>query len=100
MYFTDDEIRKELIAHAGEIRQNPDRLDEWADSFTPVYYSDIIKDWQELPPEAEDIWKEYGYDANRNEGGIKQLMQIDLVFYNLERTRRIWGEVESENVQA
>lgn len=95
MYFTDKEIREELTAHAEEIRQNPDSLDEWADGFTPVYYSDIIKDWCELPREAENAWKELGYDANRNDGGILQLMAVDLTIYNLERTRRIWQQINS-----
>jgi hypothetical protein len=100
MYFTREEIKIELTNKYDEItnsyRDIDDALAEFADSFVPVYNNDIIKDWVELPSEHSDRWKELGYDANRNEGGIIALMQMDMVLYYLEQTRNIWDEIEKE----
>jgi hypothetical protein len=100
MYFTREEIKNELTNKYDEItnsyRDIDDALAEFADSFVPVYSNDIIKDWVQLPSEHSDRWKELGYDANRNEGGIIALMQMDMVLYYLEQTRNIWDEIEKE----
>lgn len=94
MYFTREEIKRELVSHREEITE--DNLPEWADGFVPVYYSDILKDWTEMPSEYADQWKEYGYDTQRNDGGIMNLMQIDLVFYYLQLTQEVWEEIQNE----
>ena len=102
MYWTREEIKKELENHREEIETAKDPesyLDEFADGFTPVYYSDILKDWTELPGEYCDQWKDYGYDTQKNSGGIMQLMQIDLAFYYLEITREIWEEIQKESAE-
>ncbi len=98
MYFTREEIKKELINKREEIiaRDIEDALAEFADSFVPIMNGDIMRDWIQLPFEHSDRWKELGYDANRNEGGILALMQMDLVLYYLEQTRNIWDEIEQE----
>jgi hypothetical protein len=99
MYFTPEEIKKELTNKQEEIinsRDIDEALAQFADSFVPVYNNEIIKDWVELPSEHSDRWKELGYDANRNEGGIIALMEMDLVLYYLEQTRNIWDEIEQE----
>ena len=100
MYFTREEIRKELTANREEIESAAypdDQLTEWADGFVPVYNSDIIRDWVELPIEDSDKWKDYGYDANKNDGGIIELMKIDLWFHYQDTTSLIWREITGEN---
>jgi hypothetical protein len=90
-----------------ELRNNIERLTEYpnkaddlvaeiAEGFVPVYNSDIIKEWTELEADYSDRWKEYGYDANRNEGGIIQLMSIDLIFFYLEVGAEAWAELKVE----
>lgn len=55
-----------------------DLLNEFADSATPIYYSDIISEWQQMPSEFNDSWQDLGTDGS---AGIMQLMQMDLYNY-------------------
>jgi hypothetical protein len=100
MYFTREEIKKELTNKYDEItnsyRDIDDELAEFADSFVPVMNLDIMRDWTQLSGEDSDQWKELGYDANRNEGGILNLMQMDLILYYLKITREMWLQIEEE----
>ena len=102
MYWTREEIKKELLDNREQIEQSAypeDLLDEYADGFIPVYNHEIIKDWIEMGSEYCDRWKEEGYDTQRNEGGIIQLMAVDLAFYYLEITREIWEEIQKESAE-
>ena len=99
MYFTTEEIRNEIKRHWQEIADSSDPyefLAELADGFVPVYNHEIIKDWQEMPAEFDDQWKEYGYDTHRNEGGIVRLMQVDLMFYYLQTTQEIYRDLKDQ----
>jgi hypothetical protein len=99
MRFTNEEIKAVLLDNYDEIagsRTEDDDIAEYADGFVPVYGFEVIKDWVELPTDRMDKWKDLGYDANKNEGGIMRLMQMDLVFYYLEETDRIWQEIKEE----
>jgi hypothetical protein len=103
MYFTREEIQQELINKQEEIinsRDIDEALAQFADSFVPIHKNEIMKDWVELPSEHCDRWKELGYDANRNEGGIIALMEMDLVLYYLEITRIIWEQIEQDDENA
>ena len=92
MQFTMEEIRKLMKTEYDTLTE--DTLPEIADSVTPVYYNEIMRDWAEMPSHYNDSWKEYGYDANKNEGGILQLMALDLYFYNVDRVTEVWRELE------
>lgn len=97
MYFTREEIKDELGRNWEQLSQMPDPSDliaELADGFVPVYSAQIIKDWAEMPHEFDDQWKDYGYDTQRNEGGIVKLMQVDLYFYYLQMTEEIYREMK------
>jgi hypothetical protein len=100
MYFTRAEIKSELTNKYDEITNSykdiDDALAEFADSFVPVMNLDIMRDWTQLSGEDSDQWKEMGYDANRNEGGILNLMQMDLILYYLKITREMWEQIEEE----
>jgi hypothetical protein len=74
-------------------------LADFADSFVPLTGFEVVKDWLQLPDEQKDKWKELGYDANKNEGGILRLMQMDLIFYYLEQTNSIWEELKKERAK-
>lgn len=94
------DIKEELMRNLEQLTEYPskaeDLVSQISECFAPVYNSDIIREWTELPMDYSDRWKEYGYDANRNEGGIIQLMAIDLVFYYLEIGQEAWAEVQVE----
>ena len=94
MYFTYEQIKELMTTEYDTLTE--DTLSEIADSVTPVYYNEIMKDWAEMPSHFNDTWKEYGYDANKNDGGILQLMALDLYFYNFERVQEVWRELEKE----
>lgn len=94
------DIRELLTERKAELLEYPNReddtLSEIADDLTPIYNRDILSEWTELPMANTDAWKEWGYDANRNEGGIFHLMQTDLIIYYLEKVREYWEEMKSE----
>ena len=94
MYFTMQEI-KELIKNDYDTITE-DTLDEIADSITPVYYSEIIKDWAEMPSHFNDSWRDLGLDETGINRGILELMRFDLFAYNSERVREIWETLEGE----
>jgi hypothetical protein len=100
---TREEIRSEILENLSYLKETPypeDMIQELADSNTPIYYSDVLAEWQQMPSEYNDKWKEYGYDANKNEGGILALMQIDLTFYYLDAFQEVWEEIkEEEDIQ-
>lgn len=91
------QIKEELRRNLEQLTEQPSKAEdlvaEISEGFAPVYNANIIREWTELPMEYSDRWKEYGYDANRNEGGIIQLMAIDLVFYYLEIGQEAWAEL-------
>jgi hypothetical protein len=96
---TREEIKKYLLEEIDQIKESSypeDMVTEIADSLIPIYYSEIIKEWIRLDSEFMDRWKEYGYDTQKNEGGILQLMQVDLSFYYIETALSVWEEIKKE----
>jgi hypothetical protein len=99
MYSSKEGIREYLLENFEQLSNARDEelaISEFSDQFVPVYNIEILKDWIELPTEHSDKWKELGYDANRNQGGILALMKMDLIFYYMEITQEIWQEIKKE----
>jgi hypothetical protein len=94
------EIKEELRRNLAQLTEYPAKADdlvaEIAEGFAPVYNSDIMTEWALLPMEDSDAWKEWGYDANTNTGGILQLMAVDLLIYYLNMGREAWAELQIE----
>ena len=93
------EIRAEIIENLELLKETPypeDMIAELADSSVPVYNNHIIEQWQEMPSSYDDRWKDYGFDTQKNDGGIVRLMQVDLTFYYLEFYNDIWQELKAE----
>jgi hypothetical protein len=96
---TYDAIRAEIIENLEYLKETPypeDMIAELADSSVPVYNNHIIEQWQEMPSSYDDRWKDYGFDTQKNDGGIVALMQVDLTFYYLEFYDEIWQEIKAE----
>lgn len=96
---TRNEIREILLDAWAEIENATypdDVVASYAESETPIYNNDVISEWAALPWDATDAWKEYGYDANKNTGGILQLMAVDLTIYYLEQFRAVYEEIKAE----
>jgi hypothetical protein len=99
MLTTKEEIKKELLDNIEQLKDNPhaeDLVADFADGYVPIYNNRIIEEWVALPMEDSDQWKEYGYDTQRNGGGIIDLMQVDLIFYYLQLANEAWEEIKTE----
>lgn len=96
MYWNDSDIRTELLNEWQQLQDSPypeDLLDQFIDSALPVYYSDIIKDWQEMPNDFTDTWQ----DLTDGKGhSIFQLMSYDLWNYYSDRYHTIYNELLEE----
>ena len=95
--FTYEEIKKELKEHLDELDRED--LTEWADSFVPVYYNEIIKDWQEMPSEFDNGWKELSSEMTY-ETTITSLMAQDLFLYYLSQCETAFRELTEEAEEA
>ena len=96
MQFTLDEIKTALkVDHWDEIttQEDPhDWLTEFADGLVPVYNSEIIKDWQDMPSEYDDS----GADLCSPDAGICDRMKADLWYYYQDQTRIAYEQVKGE----
>ena len=94
---TYDQIKAEILDNLEQLKETPypeDLLLELADSNTPVYYGEIISEWQSMPSEYDDRWQETEVGPGLM---IMQLMQIDLALYYQEQFLEVWEEVKSEH---
>jgi hypothetical protein len=88
-----NDIKQELLENWAQFADNQDPYDlltEFADSACPIYYHDIIIDWQEMPSEFDDSWKEFELDANV---GITARMSSDLFNYYRHQYQTIYNEL-------
>lgn len=89
-----DEIRNEL-AQGVELDDIKDRSHEYIDGYLPVYYSQIIDEWKQMPSEYNDRGSaELGHlDQEIN---IYNLMSLDLYVYYTDLFTEAMEEIESE----
>jgi hypothetical protein len=98
MYFNDSDIKSDILDHWEQLQDKAypeDLISELAESACPVYYSDIIKDWQEMPSEFNDSWKHNGIGTTE-ETTIFGLMGWDLYFYYEDAYQRMYAEIKEE----
>ena len=89
------EMKQEILDNWAQFADNAypeDLLTEFADSALPVYYSDIIQEWQHMPSEFNDSWQEIGV----NEIKITNLMSMDLFNYYLHLANTAYSEICAE----
>jgi hypothetical protein len=95
-----DDIKAELLDNWENFMDMPycqDLITELAESAIPIYYSQIIKDWQEMPDEYTDSWKET--TEMNEEATIYSLMGVDLYNYYQDTYRSIFYEIQQEKEQ-
>lgn len=91
---TRNEIRDRINEERAYFESDSDRaISELADSLTPVYYSEQLAEWAELPTDARDAWQEIGAADNAT---IFDRMATDLYWYYYNQTAEIYAE-ESDN---
>ena len=93
MLTTYEKIKAELLSEWEHLTES--RLHEYAESNTPVYYSEITKEWQALPMEATDAWKEYGAEFTPDTT-IFSLMTTDLHLYYFALVEKAFAEITEE----
>ena len=101
MYMDNSDIKSDILDNWERLKESPhpeDWLTEMAESACPVYYSDILKDWQEMPSEFNDSWQENGIPTTEKTT-IFGLMGWDLYFYYDSEYRRIFAEVRHDKEQ-
>lgn len=95
-----NEIKEQILDEWAYFESDEDRaISETADSFVPIYNSDIIREWSGLSSDDSDRWHEYGYATNELVS-ITDLMRIDLAIYYDELTRSIVDEIKEEKEEA
>ena len=74
-----------------EIRENSG---EWIDGYLPVYYNQIVQEWQEMPSEYNDRGViELGQTGSET---IYNLMSLDLYIYYTDIFNEAIAELEEE----
>jgi hypothetical protein len=94
MNYTD--IKQEILDNWAELEESAypdDLLREMADSACPVYYSDIIKDWQEMPSEFNDQWQEFTEVSQ--DSTIFSLMTADLFNYYDTKYTEVYNDIKT-----
>ena len=97
MRFTHEEIKKDLLDNWEALEQHPEPIDlvnEYAEGYCGVYYSETLADWVEMPNEYCDRWQEFTPDANGKT--IFDLMAIDVWNYYNETAHAIYSELLKE----
>jgi hypothetical protein len=89
---TTAQISDRVYEERDRFKQDSDRaVHELADSLTPIYYSDIIAEWAELPSEFCDRWQELG---RGDDDTITSLMTTDLFLYYRAQVEKAWDNCE------
>ena len=89
------DIKQELKDNWEQLADNPyaaDLVNQFADSAIPIYYGEIIRDWQEMPSEYDNVWVEECYAAD----SITALMTYDLGQYYCDQYHKIYQELCEE----
>jgi hypothetical protein len=89
-----DEFKTEIEKGYIELDEIRDNSGEWVDGYLPVYYNEIVEEWQEMPSEYNDR----GH-AELGQGGeinIYNLMSLDLYLYYTDIFNEALAELEEE----
>jgi hypothetical protein len=96
MLYNLNEVKEELL---NDIKNNnlnisnfDDRVHEYADSAVPVYHCDIIKGWQNLPPEYWDTAEDHFGDQNCS---VINLMIGDIYLYYIDLYNKAMEELKA-----
>lgn len=89
-----DEFKTEIEKDYVTLEEIRDNAGEWIDGYLPVYYNQIVEEWQKMPSEYNDRGA-----AELGQGGdvtIYNLMSLDLYVYYLDIFNEALTELEEE----
>ena len=89
-----DEFKTEIEKGYITLEEIQDNSGEWVDGYLPVYYNQIVEEWQKMPSEYNDRGaQELGH---RTEFTIYNLMSLDLYIYYTDIFNEAIAELEEE----
>ena len=88
-----NELQQDEDTTLDDIRDN---VGEWVDGYMPIYYNQIVKEWQEMPSEYDDR----GAEELGTTGGIYDRMGGDLYLYYTDLFHEVLEEIESEQEES
>jgi hypothetical protein len=89
-----DEI-KQALADGEELSDIGDNSHEYVDGYMPIYYNEIINEWQNMPSDYDNEGiDQYGLPE---EVTIYNLMSLDLLNYYSNLFSEALSDVESES---
>lgn len=93
---TYNEIKERIKDELEQLKDSAypeDIITELADSEVPIYYGEIIAEWNELDNEDTDCWQEQGQNRVLR---ITDLMAYDLSVYYNRKFLEAWSEIQEE----
>jgi hypothetical protein len=89
-----DEFKTEIEKGYITLDEIRDNSGEWIDGYLPIYYNEIVKEWQEMPSEYNDRGAaELGQTGTET---IYNLMSLDLYVYYNDIFNEALAELEEE----
>ena len=89
-----DEFKTEMEKGYVTLEKIQQNSGEWIDGYLPVYYNQIVEEWQKMPSEYNDRGSaELGMGQ---EVTIYNLMSLDLYVYYLDIFNEAIAELEEE----
>jgi flavodoxin len=89
-----DEFKTEIEKGYITLEEIQDNSGEWIDGYLPVYYNEIVQEWQEMPSEYNDRGViELGQTGSET---IYNLMSLDLYIYYTDIFNEAIAELEEE----
>lgn len=87
-----EEFTQEIAKGYTTLDDIREHANEWVDGYLPVYYNEIVKEWQEMPSEYNDRGAaELGH---MQEQTIYGLMSLDLYIYYTDLFNEVINEME------
>ena len=87
----------ELVKEDWSGEDMDDSATQFAQDSLPFIYGEIIHQWNQLPFEAIDQWREFASDEWIESQGITGLMAIDLEVYYRELFEKALEQVQGAN---
>jgi hypothetical protein len=91
MLTSKEDIRQMILDDWDQLSR--DNLDYVIDGLIPVYYSDIVEEWQKMPSEWDNSWQEIYCGEIPKNSTIYSLMEVDLWQYYQDAVITIFDEI-------
>ena len=91
-----DEFKTEIDKGYITLEEIQDNSGEWVDGYLPIYYNQIVEEWQKMPSEYND--RGHAELGLGHEITIYNLMSLDLYVYYLDIFNEAIAELEEELV--